>query len=422
MTAWNRPRRWLRDLGSYAFTQLGVQALGFLAGLAVVRTLPPDQFAQVALAGNFQVTLGLLADTGIGIGLASIGGQIWRDRDRLGRLIATARSLRGQFALVALAAMVPLFVWLLVRNGSPAWHVFAITAAVILTLWAQLNYDALGAAPRLAGEVARVQRIDLAGNAVRLGAMLALAALGMLNAPLAVAVGSMVAVGQWLRLRPAVADLVDLDAKPDEANRSALLSLARSQVANTIFFCLQGQIGLWIIAGFGNTRGVADLGALGRLAFLLTIPNAIQNNLILPRFARLPADRPLLTRRYGQIVGIAAAAALGLWALSAIFPEPLLWLLGPSYAHLQRELPLLMASAALAYFAAVLWSLNFARAWVRWSWLNIPIALAIQAASVPLLDLATVRGVILFGLFPSLASIALNLWLSRRGLRTTTAP
>ena len=48
-------------------------------------------------------------------------------------------------------------------------------------------------------------------------------------------------------------------------------------------------------------------------------------------------------------------------------------------------------------------------------------ALAIQAACVSLLDLSTVRGVILFGLFPSIASIALNLWLSRRGLRATAA-
>ena len=421
MTAWNRSGRWLRELGSYIWIQLGVQALGFFAGLAVVRTLSPDQYAQVALAGNFQFTLALLADTGIGIGLASIGGQVWRDRDRLGRLIATARSLRGRFALVALAATVPLLAWLLGRNGGSLFHVVAIVGAVILTLWAQLNFDALGAAPRHAGEVARVQRIDLAGNALRLGAILALAALGALNATLAVAVGSAIAVWQWFWIRPAVADLVNVHAKPDDADRAALLSLARSQLANTIFFCLQGQIGLWIIAGFGNTRGVADLGALGRLAFVLTIPNAIQNNLILPRFARLPANRPLLTRRYAQIVGLAAVAALALWALSAAFPKPLLWLLGPSYAHLQRELPLLMANSALAYFAAVLWSLNFARAWVRWSWLNIPFALAIQAACVSLLDLSTVRGVILFGLFPSIASIALNLWLSRRGLRATAA-
>lgn len=70
MTAPNHPWRWLSDLGRFTWIQLGVQALGFLGGLAIVRTLSPDQYAQVALAGNFQVTLMLLADTGIGIGLA----------------------------------------------------------------------------------------------------------------------------------------------------------------------------------------------------------------------------------------------------------------------------------------------------------------------------------------------------------------
>lgn len=419
MTARNRLRRWLRELGIYAWMQLGVQALGFLAGLVIVRTLAPHEFAQVALAGNFQVTLALLADTGIGIGLASIGGQIWRDRDRFSRLIAAARVLRGRFALAAFVGAGPLLAWLLWRNGTPAFHLIAILAAVAVTLWAQLNYDALGAAPRLAGEVARVQRLDFAGNALRLAAILAIAMVGLLNAPLALTIGSAVVVWQYILIRPAVADLADANASPDELDRRSLLALARSQIAYTIFFCLQGQIGLWIIAAFGNTLGVAELGALGRLAMLLTLPNAIQNNLVLPRFARLPPERKLLARRYRQIVGAAAVAALGLWALSVAFSNPLLWLLGPSYAHLQRELPLLVASSALAYFASVLWSLNFARAWVRQSWLNIPLTLGIMGVSLPLLDLSTVRGVILFGLFPSLASIALNLWLSARGLRET---
>lgn len=421
MIAWIQLRHWLHELGIYAWTQLGVQALSFLAGLVVVRTLAPSEFAQAALAGNFSITLALLADTGIGIGLASIGGGVWRDRERFSRLIATARRLRGRFALAALVLAGPLLAWLLIRNGAPVLHILAMLAAVAVTLWAQLNYEALGAAPRLAGEVFRVQRVDLSGNALRLVALLALAAIGVLNAPLALAIGSAVAVWQLRRIQPAIVDLADVHAVPDEADRRSFLALARSQAAYTIFFCLQGQIGLWIIAAFANTRGVADLGALARLAMLLTLPNAIQANLILPRFARMPPERALLARRYGQIVGGAAIAAIGLWTLSAAFPNPLLWLLGPSYAHLQRELPWFIASSALAYFASVLWSLNFARAWVRWSWLNVPLTLGIQAFTLPLLDLSTVHGVILFGLFPSLASIALNFWMSARGLRETNS-
>jgi len=48
---------------------------------------------------------------------------------------------------------------------------------------------------------------------------------------------------------------------------------------------------------------------------------------------------------------------------------------GIKYAHLHRELLLMVGSAVLAALTGTFWSLNAAKAWVAGSWLYIPLTL-----------------------------------------------
>ena len=78
-----------------------------------------------------------------------------------------------------------------------------------------------------------------------------------------------------------------------------------------------------------------------------------------------------------------------------------------------------MAETVIAYFGGVLWSMNYARAWVKWSWLYIPLTLATQAASLPFLRLGLVRDVIIFGTLPHVVIALLNFGMTWLGLRDT---
>ena len=76
-----------RIVGSFAFAQAAVQVIGFLSGILLVRYLDQRDYAFFTIANTMQGTINVLADIGISIGLVSIGGRVWQDRQRFGELI-----------------------------------------------------------------------------------------------------------------------------------------------------------------------------------------------------------------------------------------------------------------------------------------------------------------------------------------------
>ncbi len=101
------------------------------------------------------------------------------------------------------------------------------------------------------------------------------------------------------------------------------------------------------------------------------------------------------------------------------FPREFLFVLGPKYSHLDRELLLIIGAGTLNMVAATLWTLNAARGWVSGSWIYIPLTLGTQIALIPLINFSTVNGVLTFNLISALPSLFLNLGLSYRGFRNT---
>src|SRR6478672_7251244 len=107
----------VRIVGNFALIQAGVQAIGFLSGILLIRRLDQREYAYFTIANTMQGTLNVLADIGISIGLVSIGGRVWHDRYRFGQLIKTARSLRRKLGAIATIVVTPILVIMLVKNG-----------------------------------------------------------------------------------------------------------------------------------------------------------------------------------------------------------------------------------------------------------------------------------------------------------------
>ena len=104
-----------------------------------------------------------------------------------------------------------------------------------------------------------------------------------------------------------------------------------------------------------------------------------------------------------------------------LLPSQILYLLGQKYAHLQHELLLMVLASVLSALTGTVWSLNASKAWIGGSWLYIPLTLATQAALIPLLDLSSVHGVLVFYLVSAAPNLLLNMILSYRGFRHTPA-
>jgi hypothetical protein len=138
-------------------------------------------------------------------------------------------------------------------------------------------------------------------------------------------------------------------------------------------------------------------------------------SIVLPAFARCQSPRDLRIR-YFQVCGGFLLLGLSLIAAAALFPDRILWILGSKYANLKHELLLMMIMAAFNAVITAMWSLNSTKAWIRYSWLNIPSVILTQIVLLTLLDVSTVHGVILFGILSLVPNFLLNSMLTYRGM------
>ncbi|MEY2558666.1 MAG: hypothetical protein QOE34_2091 [Verrucomicrobiota bacterium] len=406
-----------RMVGNFASVQMLVQLVGFASGILLVRRLAQNEYAYFTIANTMQGTINVLADMGISIGLISIGGRVWQDRFRFGQLIKTANNFRRRLGAAAIVVVAPILYWMLARNGAPTFYAAILIGAILLGLFAQFSLGVLGVVPRLRSDVSQIQRIDLTGAIARLIVLVACAFL-FLNAGVAVFIGSMALLLQYGLLRRYAAGVIDLNAPENAEDRSAMIGFIKSQAANAVFFCLQGQITIFLISFFGRSAtSVAEVGALGRLAMIFTVMGQLLMNIFAPAFARCQSARKLRWQYFIIVGGVAGFCAVVI-AAAAFFPNQFLFVLGNKYSHLQRELLLMVAGTVLNMLIGTLWVLNASKAWIAGSWLYIPLTLATQIALIPSTDFSSVRQVLIFNLISSLPNLLLNMVLSYRGFRT----
>jgi O-antigen/teichoic acid export membrane protein len=402
-------------VGGFATVQLLAQGLGIAAGILLVRTLSRQEYAYFTLANTMQGTMNILADTGLSVGLSSIGGKVSSDPYRFGQLIATTLRLRLRFAIAAIALVVPPLVLMLLSKGASYPMAGALTLAVLSGLGYQLTIGVLTMVPRFLSQIRRIQLMDVSSALLRL-ALLAGAYFIYLNAVTAVMASVAALALQHALLKRWVADGIDRTAPPNEDDRAALLKIVKSLAPSTIFYCLHGQLTILLLGLFGSTKSIAEVGALGRLAVILSVIGSVMSSIVLPRFASYRSAQ-MVRRRFVQITGGFVLLGLALVAAALLLPGPFLWVLGKNYSQLQRELPLMMVQTALTSIAMNMWSLNSSRGWIEYVWVNIPATILVQAVGIALLDVSTVRGVLLLGSFAMLPSIGINIVIVCRGLR-----
>jgi O-antigen/teichoic acid export membrane protein len=410
-----------RAVGSFALVQAAVQTIGFLTGILLVRWLPQQEYAYFTIANTMQGTINLLADIGISVGLVSIGGRVWQDRRRFGELINTALGVRMKLGTAAMIAVMPVMYFMLIRNGAPVLYSVILTALVLAGLLIQFSLGVLSVVPRLRSDLARIQVIDFTGAIIRLLLVVALVYL-FLNASIAVAVAGAAWLLQYVMLRHYASRVVDLTAAENPEDRRAIIGLIRKLAANAVFYCLQGQITVFLISFFAHrASSVAEVGALGRLAMIFTVLTNLLTNIFVPAFARCQ-DARKLRWLYAAIVGGVAAFSLLVLCWAGILPQQFLFVLGNKYAHLQRELLLIVAVAVLSALTGTFWALNAAKAWVAGAWLYIPLTLGTQIALIPFTDFSSVAGVLIFNLLSAVPNLFLNLAMSYRGFRSARQP
>jgi O-antigen/teichoic acid export membrane protein len=405
-------QKWFPILVKFTSIQVIVQTLGFAAGILIVRGLPKREYAFYTIGNTMLATILLLADSGISSALTAIGGRVWQDSHRLGSLLTTALQLRRQLAMLTVFVVVPVLIWLLRQNGANALVTVGLVLAVLAGSGLELITRIYAVVLRLRSEIRQIQNQALMAALVKLAAV-GIALFIFFNAIVAIATVVLGYAVQFWMLRRWVRREIDTSAPGDPAMRSEIIAVLRRQGPHSVYYCLQGQITVWLISVFGNSESVANVGALGRLVAVFALLSTVMIEVVLPAFARIRSANQLRQRYFQILFGYSAISALSLGVV-AMFPGQILSVLGRQYSDLRSDGILMAACAVVSTISGLLWAINSSRAWIVSPAVLIPCTIAVQATLASILDLSTVRGVLLLTMYSWVPSIVLSLWLAMK--------
>jgi len=384
---------WIKLISITGIAQVIVQSVGFICGILVIRLLPPQEYALYILAYTMLGTINLLSDGGISTGIMSQGGKVWQDKEKLGVVLATGLDLRRKFAVGSLMVTTPLLIYLLLHHGA-SWLTSILTvASLIPAFYAALSDSLLEIPPKLHQAILPLQKNEVS---VGLGRLL-LSGLTLFVFPytfVAIIASGIPRIYGNYKLRKISAEFVSKKQLPDPEVRSEVLNVVKRILPGTIYYCFSGQIAIWLISIFGNTNAVAQLGALGRIVFVISVLNSIIVVLIIPRFARLKDNKHNIQSFFWKV-------HWALWILSCIitflvyfFSKEILWLLGDNYSNLTNEITLSMAGGCISLIAGISLSLYTSRGWVINPMISISLSILALVLGVLVFDIHNLMGVV----------------------------
>lgn len=375
------------------FAQGLVLGLGFLAGILVVRFLPPLEYAAYTVITASVGAQIAIADAGLGNAMISRGGQTLLQPDKLGAVFNAGFAVRRRalFWLTPIGVLVTASA--LFRLGFDVLPSLAIALTTAPQLFLSTLTVVLETVPRLRQNVVALQRLQLSFNSLRL----LITALALWVSKFAFAAVLASALAQWwycIRLRTLAEKDLNRGVPRDHQLENELTRQVRQTLPFAIYFAISGQLSLWLVSLFGAATAVASVGALGRLAVILVSISAAFSILAVPRFARFARDDKNIVLKFWQYQSALLVICVGLTALTALFGNQVLTVLGPHYSNLRFEAVLTVASGGVWALSSAAMNLASSRSIVTPYYLMVPALLFIEFISIVSLPVSTIRGAI----------------------------
>lgn len=394
----NNPLEWGRLIAITGSTQALIQIIGFASGILIVRFLPTNEYALYTLATAIYSNMVILADSGIKTSVLAQGGKVWQDREKLGKVIATGFQLRRIFAVGSIIISGPIMLYLLHHHGASWWMAIAITFAIIPAFYATLSGTLYEIVPKLHQSISKLQRIQVIASAIRAVIILTLLYFFPYTFLALLAYG----ISQiWAnrKLHKLANEFIKATKRSSSKVRREILKMVKRLMPESVYLCISGQITVWLISIFGSTAAVAQVGALGRIAMLLSFFGVMFGALISPRFSRLVKNKELIFKRFVQIqVGLFLLGFLVVGG-TYVFASEMLWVLGEAYTNLEFEIILLMIGNFIGLFAVSNFYLCTSRGWVINPLISIPVSVVAIIIGAILFDVSSLKGIFVFNIF-----------------------
>jgi hypothetical protein len=383
---------WGKLIGIIGGSQVIIQGVGLIAGILTVRLLSIKEYAFFTLANTMLGALAVISDGGISSGVMSEAGKKWTDKVHVGLVLYTGMQLRKKFALIALVFTLPFLTYLLLDNGAKPWQVFLVLLAMIPSFFATISDSLLEIPLKINQDILPLQKNQLFASIGRL--LLSITSLFFLPFSF-IALLSNCIPRLWanIKLRKIILPYAETRNIEDQQIKATIMSVVKRSMPGSIYFVFSGQINIWILSLIGNTNGLAQIGAIGRISVLFSTLSLIGSTLITPRFSRLPMDTNILKKRFFEIQAIALISCMVLLALVSLMPSELLYILGNQYNGLEQELIINIASSLMGIMVGLTFGLLLSRGWVIYPVVSISINILAFVFGVVLFEVKTLMGV-----------------------------
>jgi O-antigen/teichoic acid export membrane protein len=386
--------------------QIIIQVVGMVTGVVIIRMLTTQEYAYYTIANTMLGTMTILADGGVSIGVMNQGGKVWQDKRELGAVMATGMGLRRVFAIYSLLISVPILSYLLWHQGAGPWTILLIVLTLIPAFLAAMSDSLLEIFPKLNQDIKSLQFNQVTVSLLRL----VLSCVSVFFLPftfIAILASGLPRLYGNYKLKNIAHKFADSDISPDPARRVEMLKVVKATLPGAIYYCLSGQITIWLISIFGTASSIAQVGALGRFSMMLSIFSVLFSTLITPRFARFPSNVRLLASRFIQFITLLLLLSLAIIGITYLFPSQILWVLGKEYIGLNNALILSIIGGCVSLAAGSIFSLTSSRGWIVNPVLLIVYNISTIIIGLLLLDVSTLDGILGLNIFIGASQVVL---------------
>jgi O-antigen/teichoic acid export membrane protein len=402
-----RMERLLRLGVSFTSGEAMLQVLQAVNGLLLVWLLSVEDFAVYAV---FTAAMGFASHM-LGFGIAptiiSLVGTGFQDKEKVGRYLMAGSSLRLWMLLIVSPLGLAILWFSSLKIGLPVTSIALLSGLLVGANYLSSQIDLFCAPLQMLGRVGTLYRCLALGELVRILLTLLLWVAHLLSVGsavvasvivLSISYGSLLIMTRSHFLKPCTPPLME---------RQQLIDLVLPSLPNALFGAFQGQIMIFISAMLGNTQQIAAVGALGRLARLVSFLSAANPMIVGPAFAKM--SEAAFWRRLPFILLVASLISCIIAFSGFFFPELLIKIIGEKYRQLASVVWLVTLGSGLVYFLNVLGTMRTFRRWVAWwaSFATILLVLAAQSGALLCFNMETISGVLMLGIFATLARIVM---------------
>lgn len=415
-------KHWSKIIAKFMSIQVLIKALGLLVNIVLIRYLAKADYAYFTIGLSILQTLVLLSDAGIGTGMMAIGGRHWQGFTRMGQLVNSAMALRKRQFLIAAIGVLPIMIWLLWKNDASLVHILTLCMAVLVGASFELPTVIYTVVLKLNNEYDKVQYIDIINVSFRL-ITIGLLSFIFLQSYIAIWIISLAFGINYFVSKKWASAYADPKAKTHlSIDRKEINQIIIHQLPGAIYFCLIGQISIFLISVFGSTASVAEVGVLSRLAVIFTVINVTVATVIMPRFSKSQTADQIQKWFFLMLAGL-ILMGLVLLGFAYVFPDFFLFVFGKKYIHLDQELLWVVGNGMVYLITGIIFQINSSRGWILKWWIFIPVGVATQVISLFFLDVSTVIGVIQYNIIlciPELILLTLLFFYQLKQMRMAT--